>query len=81
MDIARVIGANNRENGYMEGNGYIVSWARGHLFELKDASAYDPKYAKWRDDDLPIIPGKFEHKLSEGCKQQFDILKELMNRH
>lgn len=81
MDIARVIGANNRENGYMEGNGYIVSWARGHLFELKDASAYDPKYAKWRDDDLPIIPGKFEHKLSEGCKQQFDILKELMNRN
>ena len=81
MDIARVLGANNRENGYMEGNGYIVSWARGHLFGLKDASAYDPKYTKWKEEDLPIIPEKFEHKLSEGCKQQFDILKELMSRN
>lgn len=80
MDISRVLGVNNRENGYMEGNGYIVTWAQGHLCGLKDAAGYDPSYYKWKTDDLPIIPEKFKHEILGGKKMQFDIVKQLLNR-
>ena len=56
MSLSKVIGANQRGDGYMEGNGYIVSWCVGHLVELSQPEAYDEKYAKWRYDDLPILP-------------------------
>ena len=79
-DIARVLGVKNRENGYMEGNGYIVSWAQGHLCGLKNADGYDPKLYKWSEETLPIIPERFQHEILSGKKMQFDILRELMNR-
>ena len=53
--IAAVLGVKKREDGYLEGNGYIVSWCFGHLAELADAETYDEKYAKWRYDDLPVM--------------------------
>ena len=56
MSLSAVLGADKRMDGYMEGNGYIVSWCFGHLAELANADAYDEKYAKWRYDDLPIVP-------------------------
>ena len=56
MSLSKVIGANQRGDGYMEGNGYLVSWCVGHLVELSQPEAYDEKYAKWRYDDLPILP-------------------------
>ena len=52
--IAGVIGADKKQDGYMEGNGYLVSWCIGHLVSLADAGAYDPRYKKWAYDDLPI---------------------------
>ena len=52
MSLSKVIGANQRGDGYMEGNGYLVSWCVGHLVELSQPEAYDEKYAKWRYDDL-----------------------------
>ena len=52
MSLSKVIGANQRGDGYMEGNGYFVSWCVGHLVELSQPEAYDEKYAKWRYDDL-----------------------------
>ena len=51
MSLSKVIGANQRGDGYMEGNGYLVSWCVGHLVELSQPEAYDEKYAKWRYDD------------------------------
>ena len=54
--LAAVIGATARKDGYLEGNGWRVSWCVGHLAGLADADSYDPKYAKWRYDDLPILP-------------------------
>ena len=54
--IAAVIGAKQRGDGYLEGNGYLVSWCLGHLSELASADTYDEKYAKWRREDLPILP-------------------------
>ena len=56
QSLAAVIGATARKDGYLEGNGWRVSWCVGHLAGLADADSYDPKYAKWRYDDLPILP-------------------------
>ena len=56
MSLSKVIGANQRGDGYMEGNGYLISWCVGHLVELSQPEAYDEMYAKWRYDDLPILP-------------------------
>ncbi len=80
MSLSKVIGANQRGDGYMEGNGYIVSWCVGHLVELSQPEAYDEKYAKWRYDDLPIFPEHWQYQVSTSTKKQFGILKKLMLR-
>lgn len=80
MSLSKVIGANQRGDGYMEGNGYIVSWCVGHLVELSQPEAYDEKYAKWRYDDLPILPEYWQYQVSTSTKKQFGILKKLMLR-
>ena len=54
QSIAKVLGAAKREDGYLEGNGYVVSWCVGHLVELAQPEAYDAKYSKWAYADLPI---------------------------
>ena len=56
QSIAAVLGAKRRDNGYLEGNGYLVSWCFGHLAELASAETYNADYAKWRCEDLPIVP-------------------------
>ena len=56
QSIAKVLGATKREDGYIEGNGYIVSWCVGHLVELAEPEAYDEKHSKWTYNDLPIFP-------------------------
>ena len=61
------------------GNGWRVSWCVGHLAGLADADSYDPKYAKWRYDDLPILPEHWQMVVGKDKKKQFDILKKLMN--
>ena len=56
QSIAKVIGANKRYNGYLEGNKYIVSWCIGHLVELSQPEVYNERYSKWNYNDLPILP-------------------------
>ena len=80
QSIAKVIGATERCDGYLEGNNYIVSWCVGHLVELAEPGAYDEKYEKWRKDDLPIIPPVWEYVTSPGTRKQFNILRDLMKR-
>ena len=80
MSLSKVIGANQRRDGYMEGNGYLVSWCVGHLVELSQPEAYDEKYAKWKYDDLPILPEHWQYQVSASTKKQFGILKKLMQR-
>ena len=58
MAYAKVLGATNRQDGYLEGNGYLVSWCVGHLVELAPPNIYDAKYVKWSIADLPILPQK-----------------------
>ena len=80
QSIASVLGAANRRDGYLEGAGYLVSWCFGHLAELPDASAYNSDYAKWRYEDLPILPEKWQYSVAADKKKQFDLLKKLMER-
>ena len=80
QSIAKVLGANKREDGYLEGNGYVVSWCVGHLVELAQPEAYDAKYSKWTYADLPIFPADWRYEVSTGTKKQFGILKKLMAR-
>ena len=79
QSLAAVIGAATRKDGYLEGNGWRVSWCVGHLAGLADADAYNPDYAKWRYDDLPILPEPWQMVVSKDKKKQFDVLKQLMN--
>ena len=79
QSLAAVIGATARKDGYLEGNGWRVSWCVGHLAGLADADSYDPKYAKWRYDDLPILPEHWQMVVGKDKKKQFDVLKKLMN--
>lgn len=78
QSLSAVIGANARKDGYLEGNGWRVSWCVGHLAGLADADSYDPKYAKWRYDDLPILPSDWKMSVGRDKKKQFDILKKLL---
>ena len=79
QSLAAVIGATARKDGYLEGNGWRVSWCVSHLAGLADADSYDPKYAKWRYDDLPILPEHWQMVVGKDKKKQFDVLKKLMN--
>ena len=80
ISIAAVLGVNGRNDGYLEGRDYIVSWCFGHLAELVNAESYDEKYAKWKYDDLPIVPSGWKYKISRDKYQQFETLHQLMNR-
>ena len=80
MSLSKVIGADQRGDGYMEGNGYLVSWCVGHLVELSQPEAYDAKYVKWSIADLPILPQKWQYLVSASTKKQFGILQKLMHR-
>ena len=78
-DIARILGANSAHTGYMEGNGYQVTWTFGHLCELKEPRDYTLNWKHWSLGSLPMIPSRFGIKLieDEGIKRQFDIIKKL----
>lgn len=77
--IASVLGVKNRKNGYWEGERYIVSWCLGHLVALAQAEVYDPCFAKWNREDLPIFPQPWQTAVLPGTKKQFDVLQRLLN--
>ena len=77
---AKVLGATNRQDGYWEGNGYLVSWCVGHLVELAPPNVYDERYTKWSIADLPILPQKWQYLVSASTKKQFGVLQKLMHR-
>ena len=79
-DIAHVLGANSQRDGYMEGNGYQVTWTFGHLCELKEPHEYTPQWKSWSLAQLPMIPPRFGIKLKadKGIEKQFSIIERLM---
>ena len=80
QSLAAVIGAATRKDGYLEGNGWYVSWCLGHLAGLADADTYNPDYAKWRYDDLPILPEHWHFTITKGKREQFDVLRTLLRQ-
>ena len=78
MSLAAVLGANEKKDGYLEGNGYLVSWCVGHLLELAQPEAYKEQYAKWRYADLPILPTDWIYEVPKDKKKQLDLLCRLM---
>ena len=80
MRYAAVLGVKGRQDGYLEGRGYLISWCFGHLWGLADAVAYDPKYKKWNQTDLPILPATWQYQLLPGSQKQMALLRRLMDR-
>ena len=80
QSFAKVLGADNRKEGWWEGNGYVVSWCVGHLVELTTPEGYNEKYRKWRKEDLPIIPSQWLYRICPATRKQFQILKRLTER-
>jgi len=78
-DIAKVLGCNQKGEGCLIGEKYIVTWAIGHLVRLLEPEEYDEKYKRWAYETLPIIPEQMKTKPERKTKKQFDILKKLMN--
>ncbi len=79
QSIAGVIGADERKDGYMEGNGYIVSWCVGHLVELAQPESYREAWKKWSYESLPMIPDKWQHELKPETAAQYKVIKGLMH--
>ena len=81
-EIAAVLRANNQKEGYLEGNGYQVTWTFGHLCELKEPHEYTPMWKSWSLGQLPMIPPRFGIKLKQdkGVEKQFHIIEGLMQK-
>lgn len=79
-DIASVLGATHQQQGYIEGNGYQVTWVLGHLCELKEPNEYNERWKRWDIWDLPMIPSRFGIRLKEdaGVKRQFAVIEKLV---
>ncbi len=78
--IAEVLGATEKKNGYLEGNGYLVSWCVGHLIELVNADTYKAEWKKWSYETLPILPVEWQHTVKEDTEDQYEVLSNLMNQ-
>ena len=80
QSLSRILGITTRKDGYLEGKKYIVSWCFGYLAGLADARVYDECYAKWKMEDLPILPCPFQFSIAPDKRKQFSVLQSLMHR-
>ena len=78
--VAAALGVTGKKDGYIEGNGYVISWCIGHLVQLSEAAAYGEQYKKWSYDSLPILPQEWQYTVAADKGKQFKILKDLMHR-
>ena len=77
-DIARVLEADKRGEGYLQGNGYVVTWAIGHLVSLAQPHEINPEWRQWRFDLLPILPGQWPLVVYERTKDQFEVVRKIL---
>lgn len=77
--IAQVVGAIQRQDGYLEGNNYIVSWCVGHLVELAQPESYGEQWKKWTYESLPVKPKQWKYEIKKDTKEQYDVLYSLLH--
>lgn len=78
--LAKVLGVGKKKDGFWEGEDELISWCLGHLVELASADSYDPRYSKWEQEDLPILPAVWQYTVAPDTKKQFTVLQKLMHR-
>ncbi len=78
--LANMLGANKKGEGFWIGNNHIITWCYGHLVELAEPPAYDRKLEQWRMDTLPILPSRFQYIVTGNTRKQFEVIKGLMHR-
>src|ERR1700691_4296860 len=78
-DIARVLGAAQSEDGYLHGNGYVVTWAIGHLAALAQPHEINPEWKQWRRNLLPMLPRQWPLVVYEKTKDQFEVVQRILN--
>src|ERR1035438_4611727 len=79
-DIARVVGASTRGEGYLHGNGYVVTWAIGHLVALPEPHQINPDWRRWRRDTLPMLPCDWPLIVYEKTRDQFEVVRKILDR-
>jgi len=79
-ELAKALGCVGHEKGYLEGTDYVVTWALGHLVELAPPATYDEKYKRWSLSSLPMLPEPLQQQVIESSKEQYDIVKTLLDR-
>jgi DNA topoisomerase-3 len=77
-DVARVLGADKRGEGYLQGNGYVVTWAIGHLVSLAQPHEINPQWREWRFDQLPMLPEQWPLVVYERTKDQFEVVRKIL---
>ena len=77
-DVARVLGADKRGEGYLQGNGYVVTWAIGHLVSLAQPHEINPQWREWRFDQLPMSPEQWPLVVYERTKDQFEVVRKIL---
>ena len=77
-DLARVLGADKRGQGYLQGNGYVVTWAIGHLVSLAEPHQINPQWRQWRLETLPILPDQWPLVVYERSKEQFEVVQKIL---
>ncbi len=80
-DFAKALGVKGKQDGYMESDAYVITWAIGHLVELLEPHAYDPRWKSWRLDTLPILPETFQYKPIAKTRKQLRIIRNLLKTH
>lgn len=79
-DFAKALGAGARKTGYFEGSDYVITWAVGHLLELAEPQDYDPKWSRWRMENLPILPERLRYKPIAKTQKQLTIVQKQLGR-
>ncbi|MCC8988190.1 MAG: hypothetical protein LM523_10845, partial [Candidatus Contendobacter sp.] len=78
-DIAKTLGARQRGDGFLHGNGYVVTWAIGHLVRLAEPHEIDPAWKRWRRESLPMLPKRWPLLVSDSTRSQFEAVCRILN--
>ena len=80
QEFARILGVSGRNDGYIENDGYVITWCVGHLVEMVYPEEYDEKYKKWKLEDLPFLPEQYKYHVIPNVKKQYDVVHHMLHR-